>query len=240
MILSHRNRFIFLKTVKTAGTSFEIALAKYCGPDDIITPITESDEELRKKLDHRTAQNYRKPLREILKERRRADLNDLLQRQWPLKYWNHMSAEDVKQRVGDDVWREFPKITIVRNPYDRIVSYYFFAARNKQSFPSFHDWVMSHLFHLVRNHRVYTLNGELVADHVIRFEEFPADIARLEKSIPGLTGLADTFASIKAKANYRPSRGTVVSMFAGQNELREMVRLVCRYEIQRFNYEFPE
>lgn len=39
MILSHRHRFIFIKTLKTAGTSIEVALARHCGPDDIVTPI---------------------------------------------------------------------------------------------------------------------------------------------------------------------------------------------------------
>ncbi|MEL6382956.1 MAG: chondroitin 4-O-sulfotransferase, partial [Cyanobacteria bacterium J06626_18] len=32
MIISHEYKFIFLKTRKTAGTSIEIALSKFCGP----------------------------------------------------------------------------------------------------------------------------------------------------------------------------------------------------------------
>ena len=44
MIVSHKNRFIFLKTRKTAGSSIEIALSKHCGPEDIITKIAPSEE----------------------------------------------------------------------------------------------------------------------------------------------------------------------------------------------------
>jgi len=39
MILSHKYKFIFIKTVKTAGTSIEIFLSRHCGEDDVVTPI---------------------------------------------------------------------------------------------------------------------------------------------------------------------------------------------------------
>jgi hypothetical protein len=32
MIVSHRYRYIFIKTKKTTGTSIEIALSRHCGP----------------------------------------------------------------------------------------------------------------------------------------------------------------------------------------------------------------
>lgn len=39
MIISHKYRFIFVKTLKTAGTSIEVFLSQHCGPLDIVTPI---------------------------------------------------------------------------------------------------------------------------------------------------------------------------------------------------------
>lgn len=39
MIISHKHRFIFIKTIKTAGTSIETYLSSLCGPDDVFTPI---------------------------------------------------------------------------------------------------------------------------------------------------------------------------------------------------------
>ena len=47
VIVSHEHGFVFMKTRKTAGTSVEIALSRVCGPDDVITPVTEDDEALR-------------------------------------------------------------------------------------------------------------------------------------------------------------------------------------------------
>ena len=59
MIVSHKHRFIFLKTKKTAGTSIELALSALCDGDDIITPLAQAeDEPLRRGL---APQNWRRP-----------------------------------------------------------------------------------------------------------------------------------------------------------------------------------
>lgn len=73
MIVCHERKIIFVKTKKVGGTSFEIALSKFCGPDCIITPITPADEELRKSLGFRSSQNY------IRDDR--------------IQYFNHMTAK---------------------------------------------------------------------------------------------------------------------------------------------------
>ena len=47
MIVSHAHKFIFIKTKKTAGTSLEIALSKYCGAEDVLAPLVDHDEKAR-------------------------------------------------------------------------------------------------------------------------------------------------------------------------------------------------
>lgn len=50
MIISHKYRFIFLKTRRTGGSSFEQAVAPYLGQDDIATG-SETDGTARQGLD---------------------------------------------------------------------------------------------------------------------------------------------------------------------------------------------
>ncbi|MEM6484044.1 MAG: sulfotransferase family 2 domain-containing protein [Pseudomonadota bacterium] len=39
MVISHRHKFIFVKTAKTAGTSVEVVLSQICGEEDVVTPF---------------------------------------------------------------------------------------------------------------------------------------------------------------------------------------------------------
>ena len=53
MIISHRHHFIYVKTNKTAGSSFEILLSNILGPNDIAAKLSDAEETLRSNLTHR-------------------------------------------------------------------------------------------------------------------------------------------------------------------------------------------
>jgi len=52
LIISHKFKFVFVKTRKTAGTSIEMALRPHLGPDDVATPIREDTASGRSPLRH--------------------------------------------------------------------------------------------------------------------------------------------------------------------------------------------
>jgi enamine deaminase RidA (YjgF/YER057c/UK114 family) len=125
MILSKRHKFIFIKGVKVAGTSIEIALTPFCGPSDIITPITPIDELMRL-AGGTAAQNYLEDrVAELaylaaLQQSVPADLGKL---QPPAsEYSSHMGLRDVLRLQGA-VALGYQVVCAERNPYAKIISW---------------------------------------------------------------------------------------------------------------------
>lgn len=198
MIVSHKHRFILLKTQKTGGTSVELALSQICGPDDVVTPLTEEDEQLRGSV---KAQNY------VIPEARRAPFASLLRllgkrgARAGTEFHEHMNAQDVRRAVGPEVFDTYLKVTIVRNPWDREVSRYFWATRGVASPPPFDRWVRRTSTRPERKTwEIYALGDRCVADVVMRHETLDADFDALLTRLgcPGAVSLP------KAKGKFRP------------------------------------
>ena len=108
--------------MKTASTSIEIALSKICGKDDIITPISLDDEKKRQLNGSPGPQNYLTPLsqyslRELAKR--------LLRNEKKFTFYNHITAREIKTAIGDEVWNSYYKFCFERNPWDKIISHYY-------------------------------------------------------------------------------------------------------------------
>ena len=127
MILSHKHRFLFIKGRKVGGTSVEMFLAPFCGPSDIVTPISPADEIRRLKAggapqnycpDPEVEARYLQLVRsgrfdEARKMRVHSD------KVYP--FFNHMPASSVERLAGFDPG-EFTLAYVVRNPYEKIIS----------------------------------------------------------------------------------------------------------------------
>ena len=169
MIISHKYRFIFLKTRKTAGTSIEIALARYCGRRDVLTPIAEDDEAVRRTLG-RGPQNHGPTLRDY-------SLRDLLRlllkgrRKPGARYYNHISAREVRTHVGEKVWGSYFKFCFERDPWDKVISQYHF---DNQGRPDFDDFVRH--ADLWSDYESYTISGRVAVDWIGRYETLRQDL----------------------------------------------------------------
>lgn len=204
VIVSHQHRLIFLKTRKTAGTSVEIALSRVCGPDDVITRLTDEDEELRRSLGGRGQQHDTSP-------------------PLPLKAFNHMPARGVRQVLGAAVWDDYFRFAIERNPWDLVVSQYYWRYRGEQA-PPFDEFVRRPVVERLadKNARIYRLGGRIAVDRVLRFESLTADLAELweERGLPGSPELPHAKAYSRPERSYRElytaeTRDLVGTLFAG-------------------------
>ena len=91
MLLSHKHKFIFFQTQKTASASIELALTKYCGEQSIITPVVKNLENLKRQLGYRNRQNF------------------VIDAEKEIYFTAHSPAYFVKQRVTETIWNSYYK-----------------------------------------------------------------------------------------------------------------------------------
>jgi len=219
VLISHRKQFIYTKTVKTAGTSVESYFEKYCMPEG--------------------AWEYSRAREEYVSEQGIIGYRgtDPRGRQW----FNHMSAAVIREKVGIETWRGYFKFCVMRNPFDKLVSQFYFL-RKQGNIPSqadagpvesFRQWISRGVTAVDRDK--YMIDDSLCMDYFIRFEDLEDGVryvcdrvnASFEpKSIPHL----------KAKARDRsiPLR----EFYDG--ETARLVRKAYAFEIDQFGYDLPE
>lgn len=170
MIISHKHKFIFFKTRKTAGSSLQVALAEYCGENDIITG------QYRLGIDDNSHS---------------AGLNmDKFCTTHP-----HPELAEVRAFLGEEIWNSYFKFAFVRNPFDIAVSRYHWDMKGKlgmqdTSVEGFKSWVkQGGLFDKDRAY-LYISSGKSVdLDFIGYYENLEEDIQYICDKI-GLGSLA--------------------------------------------------
>jgi len=227
MIVSHRHRFIFIKTRKTAGTSVEIALSKFCGAEDIISPLSKSDERIRQELGYPGPQNVPVPFsRHTIRTWLKLSLHPRGR-----NFYNHMRASVARHGLPRNVWDNYFKFTVERNPWDKAISLYHWRMRGEASPPTLSQFLQSGHKHL-SNFDLYAIDGQIAMDHVCQYENLAEEMEMLAERL----GLDDVPALPNAKGNIRTDRRKYHDVM-GPSE-RDMVAKVCHREIDAFEYRF--
>ncbi|MXX99043.1 MAG: sulfotransferase domain-containing protein, partial [Gammaproteobacteria bacterium] len=179
MIVSHKHKMIFIKRMKIAGTSFEMALGRYCGTEDIITPLEANRGAMRqKRFGHNEGQNYKSPHKYNIRHNKIISME-------PKAFAEHYPAARIKKYLPKEIWDSYLKVSIVRCPYDTLISYYYwmcrFPAKKPDSFESYA--IDSGIDQVLDNYKKLHIDGKLATDFLIRFENFDEDIKKLEDLI---------------------------------------------------------
>ncbi|MFY0311768.1 sulfotransferase family 2 domain-containing protein [Leisingera sp. D0M16] len=97
MILSQGRRYVFIHIPKTGGTALALALEARAMADDMMLGDTPKAVKRRRRLKDAQARG---------------------------RLWKHSTLSDIEGLVPEDALRGLFAFTMVRNPWDRAVSYY--------------------------------------------------------------------------------------------------------------------
>lgn len=165
MIVSHKHRFVFVKTRKTGGSSIEHALSEFCGGGDVLTPLPPEV-----KIPY-LPRNY-------------VVNGQMLD--------PHLSGEKILEAFPDT--KDYTWFTVERHPYTKMISAYYYLKnsiannpRAQAQFQQFHNNFDVFLKHghasggwPVDDH-LWCANGKPIVDGILRFEHLAEDFAQLGK-----------------------------------------------------------
>lgn len=230
MIISHSHQFIFIKSEKTAGTSVEAVLSEHCKDNDIVVPINDFRHNRNEKGEfiHR-AMNADDEYRKI---------------------GQHVDAMTIRRKVPPEVWKNYYKFSITRNPWDRTISDFFWKRRQDAAIKPrkryyhylgvpfnelaqikklFTAFIKSEDF--VNNDRFYIIDDGLCVDFVIRYENLLEDITEVCTKL-GLPPLNLP----QLKTGFRQKRHHYSAYFDPESEA--IVAEKHKNDIRLFGYEF--
>jgi len=229
MIISHKYKFIFVKTAKTAGTSVEVFLSKYCDDRDVVTPIIPPEQSHQP----RNFSGYFNPIPEILSHKPHQAFRTFTNLLRKKIFYNHISASLIKSRIPKSIWDNYFKFCIERNPWDKTLSHYYFV-KSKKSNLSFDEYMQKRKFPF--NYPYYTdgmSHKKIIVDEVVKYENL----------FEGLKGICDnlgipfrSFLDVKAKTSHRLDRRPYQEVFS--NKHRSVVEESFRREIEMHGYKF--
>jgi hypothetical protein len=222
MLISHSKKFIFLKTVKTAGTTVEIFFEEWCRPYEM--KYVEGGEWTSAIVSTEG----------IVGARGENVKNE--------KYYNHQTAKEIREEFGTDIWNNYFKFSIVRNPYDELISRFWFLLDQKTRISfldggfeatkrEFKKWVMGQEN---LNSRIYLIDDQLAVDFLIRFEFLEDDV---EKVCSHLGFRKNVSELQKFKSGIRPSKGiwNQVSDYYDSDSIAHIENRFS-WELKRFKY----
>lgn len=233
MIISHKYKFIFVKTRKTAGSSIQTYLCNLCGDEDIVTPIDKPEGSYNPR-------NYKglfNPLPRM--QEQFPSSKKMLRTLWRCvsgkKFNSHIMATHIKRRIPQDIWDGYYKFTVDRNPWDKVLSHFHFVRQRYRTFNddiSFDEYLEK--AELPYNYEIYTDDDKnLIVDRVVKFENLDNELGEVfnELGVP-YEGSLNVF----EKSHYRKEKKNYQQEYS-KNQ-KQVVEDKFAFEIGLHGYSF--
>ena len=205
VLVSHIYKFIYIKNKKVAGSSVESFFGKYCqNPNKEYEYTDEIDESVSKFG--------------IIGGRLNGKKNN---------WTSHKSATIIKRDLGNSIFNKYVKFCVIRNPYDKMVSRYYWN-NSKQKFSDFAKCTN------VSNLDIHCIDGNSVCNYFIRFENLEEDIVNLCK-ILGIKNY-DLNDLPNHKSSSRKNKSHYRNFY--DEETRKIVYENHKKEFELFGYKF--
>ena len=143
---------------------------------------------------------------------------------------NHSTPDTLKSVLGRAFWESSTKVVCVRNPFDLVVSHFFWQRRLLTGEVRFNEFVKNYKNGGINS----SLSRELVEGwKIVRFESLREDINRVldDFGIPQITRLP------RFKSEFRPKHEQGYRQFYGDDE-RHRIGGIYSDWIDAFGYEF--
>ncbi len=186
-----------------------------CGDDDVVTPLPDKDEEIRVSSGGCPPQNYTSP-------------------PLPIKLSEHVFAGKAAESLGPTVWDSYFRFAVERNPWDAVVSLYFWVTRHQGERESFETFLAErpNVHQLAeRNYRITHIRKQPAVEF-LRFEHLADDLARVWRDL-GLPGEPEL---PRAKGGVRPKTADYRSFYT--DESRDLVARLFERSIAERGYTF--
>ena len=220
MIISHKYKFIFIKTRKTAGTSIEYNLSEYLGKNDVITPSSEA---------RYLAQNYyfETKISNFFKFLNLKNLSNFFKK----KINDHIHADELKNIIDRNIYNNYFKFCVEREPVDKCISYYFMRKNSSTSSidkkkMTWEQFVKKKRFPVDTN--LYIEDDILLVDKIIKYENLEQELY----SILSKLGL-NNFRIENSKNNSTREKEPLVT-----HEHKKIIYEKFRSSLKYTNYKF--
>lgn len=133
MIISPKNKFIFFKSQKTGSSSIEKLLCDFCGPNALVTAGAKLDSTRHKiAVENQDDTGVRRILKPSKLYHYQQQNNEYEEDGHIItRFHSHTTPADFLEKIKNkSTFDDFKKITVIRNPWDQLVSYYWFQFEN--------------------------------------------------------------------------------------------------------------